>query len=182
MQIETSNTIDSQPATETPTEVVIREAIPSDKDDLVRLIMRFNIDSESTMPEMQFKMREYKDVEAAARERSERYLTDPKYSVFVAEHDGGIRGYISGTIYDRPERVYGKEGYLENWVVDEEYQSKGVGKRLYARLMEVFADADCSHVTVGTHVQNDRAIKIYEHLGFLPRLVILSKPLKKLLL
>lgn len=152
--------------------------MPKDNDELVRLYLEFNKSTSETLPEIQNKFRAFKDISKYAKEKIKRYLSNPNYIVFVADYNGVLRGYISGKINEAKERVNDKEGYLENWFVEENYQSHGIGRKLFDILAEEFKKLNCTHIGVDTHLEYSDTIAIYEHLGFTKRLITFFKPLK----
>jgi hypothetical protein len=57
---------------------------------------------------------------------------------------------------------------------------EGIGKELFEKVVEALKEADCTHLALDTHVQNEKAVAIYEHMGFKKRLYNFYKPLKDL--
>lgn len=158
--------------------MIIRKANHSDKKELIRLTIKFDKSTREILPEIQNKYREFKNPPQAMEEKIENYLKDPDYIVFVADDGGLLRGYISGKINEKKGRVYDKEGYLENWYMEEDYRSKGIGKKLFNRLVEEFKKLNCTHIEVGALSDKPEIIKIYEHLGFTKILITYFKFLK----
>ncbi|KKP29924.1 MAG: Ribosomal-protein-alanine acetyltransferase [Parcubacteria group bacterium GW2011_GWA2_31_28] len=100
--------------------------------------------------------------------------------VFVASENEVLKGFISGEIKYKEYRVYNKEGYVGDWFVENAYQGQGIGKALFDMLVKEFIKANCTHIALDTHLENEKAIKIYEDRGFIKRLVTFFKPLKDL--
>lgn len=158
----------------------VRNASLNDKKELARLIKEFEGSYDKTMSEKQRRIREYIDLGKMSEETAEKYLSKSEYIVFVADENGVLKGYVSGEIKEKKYRVYNKEGYVEDWFVEDEYQARGLGKELFDSLVEAFEKAGCTHVGLATHLENKKAIEIYEHMGFTKRLVTFFKPLKDL--
>lgn len=158
----------------------VRRITPNDRKKLIKLIIDFENSSQASLSQLQANMRAYKDLQGMAENKSERYLSNPKYIIFVADENGSLKGYISGEIIEKKYRVNNKEGYVENWYVDKNYQSNGVGKKLFEALIGEFEKAKCTHLNLDTNINNKKAINIYEHMGFTKRLVTFFKPLKNL--
>ena len=119
---------------------------------------------------MSRRMRE-SDLEGAAR-LEKRYFSVPwtreqlgeslqsgQYLFLVAEENGQVAGY-AGLL-----RVM-DEGDVTNVVVDEAYRGKGLGTRLMAALLEEGRGCGMKEFTLEVRVSNQRAIRLYESLGF----------------
>lgn len=156
----------------------IRQATIGDKKELVRLIKIFET-SDEYLSQMQRNIRAFKNLDEIAKETAEKYLTDSKHSIFVADDNGTLRGYISGLVKEKKHRIYDKEAYIENWFVEKELQNKGIGKKLFTAITDAFKKAGCTHISLDTHLEHTKAIQIYENMGFTKRLVTFFKPLKK---
>ncbi len=157
----------------------IRKITPQDKKELKRLIKEFESD-EGNLSELQRKIRAYRDLDEMTNETAEKYLSKPGYIVFVADLNGKLIGYSRGEIKEKKHRVYNLEGYVGEWFVERDYQNQGIGKKLFDKLIGEFKKAGCTHITLDTHLENKKAIEIYEHMGFTKRLVTFFKPLKDL--
>jgi len=161
--------------------VQIRKGVNEDKQQLVRLLIEFNSFATKTLSEKQNKFRAYKNLPHMWEEIAEKYLTHPEYAVFVAYENGTLKGFINGEIKEKKKyRIYDKEGYVESWFIEEQYQNQGVGKQLFMTLVEEFKKLGCTHIGLDTNIENARAIQIYEHMGFTKRLVTFIKPLQDL--
>lgn len=93
------------------------------------------------------------------REQLGESLQSGQYLFLVAEEDGQVAGY-AGLL-----RVM-DEGDVTNVVVDEAYRGKGLGTRLMAALLEEGRDCGMKEFTLEVRVSNQRAIRLYESLGF----------------
>jgi len=157
----------------------IRKAIYSDKQELIRLIKAFET-ADEFLSEEQHKIRAYKDIDGMAEETAEEYLSNPAWTVFVAEENGKLIGCVCGEIREKKYRLYNKEGYITGWYVEDAYKGRGIGKQLFTELVEALKEAGCTHLALDTHIENKKAVAIYEHLGFTKRLYNFYKPLKDL--
>lgn len=93
------------------------------------------------------------------REQLGESLQSGQYLFLVAEEDGQVAGY-AGLL-----RVM-DEGDITNVVVDEAYRGKGLGTRLMAALLEEGRGCGMKEFTLEVRVSNQRAIRLYESLGF----------------
>ena len=75
----------------------------------------------------------------------------PHYSVWVAEADGGVTGYIAFN-----------EGHIQHLYIHPQSQGQGLGPRLLAKAL-----ADGRPKDLWTFQQNARARRFYEARGFL---------------
>jgi len=157
----------------------IRLAVIQDKKELTRLIKEFE-NFTKFLSEKQRQIRAYKDLEKMAQETAEKYLSQPEYIVVVADENGVLKGFICDEIKMRKYRIYNKEGYVEKWFIERDYQDQGIGKELFNKLEEEFKKAECTHIGLDTHLENKKAIRIYEHMGFTKRLITFFKHLKDL--
>lgn len=93
-------------------------------------------------------------------------MSEEKFICFVAESDGKIIGYATGSVLPilawRPiERVE-----LENLIVTEEYRSQGVGKMLIDTFAKWGKEKGAKRILVSAYAINDRGISFYERNGF----------------
>ena len=153
----------------------IRKARPADKKELARLVLAFHNFAQKNLSKKQADFREFTDSKKMSEETSEQYFTKPEFIVVVADESGSLKGFISGEIKNKRLRVHDKAGYVEKWFVEKDYQNKGIGKELFDRLAQEFKGANCTHIELDTHLENKKAMKIYERLGFTKRLVTFFK-------
>ena len=78
------------------------------------------------------------------------------------EETGALVGYL---IISR----YVDAWHVMNIAVDPDYRSRGIATSLFARLFELTADDGERGYTLEVRVSNDRAIRLYERLGFRSR-------------
>ena len=156
----------------------IREGVIGDREQLIGLVSKFENPNDPILSDNLSKFRAFKNFGKAIAQKTEQYLTKPGYFVFVAENESVLKGFIVGKIIEKEYRVYYKEGYVAAWYVEKDYQGKGIGKQLFDSLVAKFENVGCTHIGLDTHLENNKAIQIYEHLGFNKRLVTFIKPLK----
>ena len=157
-----------------------RKALQSDRDQLIKLNIEFNKYTQAHLSPALAKMRASKDIQKKAEDNIDKDLSEANYFTYVAEKNGKLCGYICGEIIEKKHNVYDKEGYIKNWFVEEEFQSKGIGRQLFNILINEFKKQDCTHLALDTNVENKKAIEIYEKNGFKKRLFVFFKPLKDL--
>ena len=90
---------------------------------------------------------------------------------FVAEHDGGLVGYVHGTLHRTTpsEVIPADEPYLEieNIYVQPEFRSQDVGGALLEQLIDVAQSAGVQRFVVGTRSKEiDRILRFYRSHGF----------------
>lgn len=100
-----------------------------------------------------------------AYEVASAFTTDPEYC-FVAEADDRVVGFILGTTIEKEGTAWKKYGYL-SWVgVDEDFQRKRLGFRLYKKLEDQLRLDGVRMVMADTGEGNEEAIPLFKALGF----------------
>ena len=98
-------------------------------------------------------------------------LARPEETIFVAEEDGAVLGYVFG-VEERTEEttsVYAKKTlYIDDLCVDEVCRGKGVGKALYTFIRAYAKDAGYDRITLHVWECNPNAKKFYEAVGLKP--------------
>ncbi len=84
---------------------------------------------------------------------------NPFAFVFVAVEDDHLLGYIDWWITF-------EVGQVNNLAVHPNLRGKGIAKTMMQDVLNRFKDAQCERVTLEVRVGNDRAITLYERLGF----------------
>ncbi|MEM2146603.1 MAG: GNAT family N-acetyltransferase [Candidatus Jordarchaeaceae archaeon] len=96
----------------------------------------------------------------------------------VAEEDGKIIGM--GMIEARLEPSGIMVGYLYNWIVDPEYQGRGVGRLLADKALEILEKIGVDKIRINVGMKDkDRISKLVCPLGFNPVYVTLEMETKK---
>ena len=119
---------------------------------------------------------EYVDPNSSMKESVEE-LFDGSHFAFVAEMDGKIVGFISGKINKLEDKTHNKEGYIDDWYVEGDHRSKGIGKQLFDALVDEFKKQGCTHLAISAYAENSEALELYRKLGFHDFSVILKKKL-----
>lgn len=88
-------------------------------------------------------------------------LAKPEYLFLVLEEAGRIVGY-GGML------LILDEGDITNIVVDEAWRGRGLGRELTEGLLEAGRKRGAYAFTLEVRVGNERAIRLYEGLGFCP--------------
>jgi ribosomal protein S18 acetylase RimI-like enzyme len=102
-----------------------------------------------------------------AYEVTDHFTSDPDYCP-VGETEGRVVGFILATTIEKEGTAWRKYGYL-SWIgVDEVYQRKNLGLRLYNRLEERFRRDGVRMVIADTEADNKKAIAFFGAIGFSP--------------
>src|SRR5260221_11979630 len=110
--------------------MIIRKAIESDKQELVKKLAEFDSYLTPLFPKELVPFIKYKDRNATFEEVVDEWLSNHEYILFVAEDNGNLVGHICGTVKTKKFHVNDREGSIEEWFVSEDYRHKGVGKQL----------------------------------------------------
>lgn len=92
-------------------------------------------------------------------------LKDSSSYVFVAEEEGKLIGFITGSsrfVVRYPKQIM----QLDELFVSVSHRKKGVGGRLMEAIEEKARDLDCANIYIETHTDNTKAHKLYELHGF----------------
>jgi len=113
----------------------IRKIKQTDEPQLFMLIYKFYIkyNRQQLFSKELLELEAYKNIEKVMKNTARRYINNKKYLVFVAEKDKNLIGYICGQIKYKPDKIFNKEGYIEDWFVDETYRNQKIGKSLFNR-------------------------------------------------
>ncbi|WP_461865506.1 ribosomal protein S18-alanine N-acetyltransferase [Thermococcus sp.] len=88
------------------------------------------------------------------------FLENNPDTFLVAEYNGRVVGYVMA--YLRPDL----EGHIMSIAVDPEYRGNGIGKVLMIEVIERLIKKGAKYIGLEVRVSNERAIKLYERLGF----------------
>ncbi len=92
------------------------------------------------------------------------YLINTKTAVsFVAECEGGFAGFVIGLTN---RNRFGRYGRVYTLDVDDRFRRRGIASALLAALTERLRQAGCSKCFLEVKLDNDRAIPLYEKMGF----------------
>lgn len=90
----------------------------------------------------------------------------PNYSLYVAKIADKIIGTFELLIMDNLAHKGAPSGIVEDVVVDKDYRSKGIGKKMMEYAKDVCQKNGCYKLTLSSNIHRDIAHKFYENLGF----------------
>ena len=96
-------------------------------------------------------------------------------AVFVAADDETVVGFVSVT--DRRHFAGAVDAYIGELVTADGAEGRGVARALLAHAELWARGQGYQRITLETGARNARALRLYEHLGWDPEEVRLSKPL-----
>ena len=102
----------------------------------------------------------------------EKTISTDDSDILVYENDGTIVGFILLQAKERPDFDFmlpGKYCYIMDIIVTEAHRNKGFGTALMNSAKDWAKEQNCSFVNLDILVNNPRAIKVYEKLGFVPK-------------
>lgn len=102
-------------------------------------------------------------------------IIEPSRFCLLAEIDGEIIGYATGSILVVPAWRPVKRLELENLIVTEKYRGKRMGEKLSQAVFELAKSLGMQRVMVAAYATNERAIKFYKRIGFTPDTLQLEK-------
>jgi len=139
-------------------ELQIRQAIPSDLPDVVRIYNHYAASSHATFDTRPFTVE-------GRRDWFEGFAGAGPYRLLVAEVASDIAGYTSSTRF-RPKQAYHRS--VETTVyLNPRYTGRGLGIRLYGALFELLAEERQVHRAYGgVALPNPASAALHERLGF----------------
>lgn len=105
------------------------------------------------------------DREAAAN-LFRRIASYPRYSLYVALADGGIRGSFALLIMDNLAHLGAPSGIVEDVVVDPAYHRKGIGTSMMKHAITECRKHRCYKLALSADRKRKKAHSFYEALGF----------------
>ena len=102
-------------------------------------------------------------------------ITEPNRFCLVAEINGKIIGYTTGSVLSVPAWRPVKRLELENLIVTEKYRGQRIGEKLAQAVVDLAKSLGMQRVMVAAYATNDRAIKFYKRVGFIPDTLQLEK-------
>ncbi len=102
----------------------------------------------------------------AAEKNFARIQACPNYTVYLAERAGEIVGTFTLLLMDNLAHQGKPAGVVENVVAQPAMQGQGIGAAMMKYAMQLCADAGCYKLVLSSNVNNERAHKFYESLGF----------------
>lgn len=95
-----------------------------------------------------------------------RYREYPDYCVYVAVSSGVIVGTFALIIIDSVAHGGKPFGIIEDVVVSDDLQGKGIGKEMMLFAMASCKKMGCYKLALSSHLKREMAHKFYESLGF----------------
>ena len=102
----------------------------------------------------------------AAQARFEQYQEYPNYRIYVAELGLAIVGTFALIIVDSMAHSGQPFAVVEDVVVSEDCQGRGIGKRMMEFAMSRCKEFGCYKLTLSSHLKRQKAHSFYESLGF----------------
>ncbi len=90
----------------------------------------------------------------------------PDYKIYVAKADHRIVGTFSLLMMDKLAHLGAKSGIVDDVMVHQDWQGKGIGKKMMQFAMELCREADCYKLTLSSDMKRELAHQFYEKLGF----------------
>lgn len=90
----------------------------------------------------------------------------PNYSLYVAKINDKVIGAFELLIMDNFAHKGAPSGIVEDVVVDNDYRSKGIGKKMMEYAINICWENNCYKLVLSSSKQRERAHKFYEKLGF----------------
>lgn len=162
-------------------EIHIREYIPADQKQMLRMQVDLVDKMSQIDPHKRFRSRE--DLHAQRYfEALQKDLAENQGTMFVAENDGTLVGYISARIersseIDTETKYPAKQGYIEGLFVDEAHRGKGISSRLMEHAEKYFRKNGCDFSSVACVAVNEAARKFYAKQGYAEQYIDLLKKL-----
>jgi len=134
--------------------VNIREATELDLHDILELYKQPDMDNGSILPLEQ------------AKSIFDKIKSYPNYKIYIAVFDGEIIGTFALAVMDNLAHMGTPSGLIEDVVVKENWQAKGIGKQMMKFAMECCRTYGCYKVVLSSNLKRENAHHFYESLGF----------------
>ena len=144
--------------------ITIRKAEIKDNDGVIKLLLQIADLHHRGRPDI-FKAGSKK----YGKEEFEAILKDETRSVFVAaDKDDNILGYCFCMISHADHPVFNDYSslYIDDFCVDENCRGQGIGKKIFAEVMEYAKSTGVYNIDLNVWEFNESAIKFYESCGF----------------
>lgn len=145
----------------------IRRAENRDIDDVLRLLVQVNMVHHNGRPDL-FKGPTTKYTEAELKA----ILSDDATPVFVGvDGDGRVLGHGFCVLQRQANTrlmVENRTLYIDDICVDEAARGRGVGRAIYAHILDCARGLGCHNVTLNVWCCNPGAMAFYEKLGLAP--------------
>lgn len=146
---------------------MIRKLQKTDREELTKLFREFHAFNEKELYSKDLaEFKQYKNVEEQFQKDTDEYINSTDLIIFVAEENGTLVGYACAKIKQKPERIFNKEAFVEDWFVSENYRDRGIGEQLFDALTAEAKKQRCTHLYLDAFATNKKAIAIYKKFGF----------------
>ena len=142
--------------------IIIRKAKPNDFSGVHKLIMQVHKLHVSKRNDI------YKDIDPMNFEEFKTELSNSNNIYLIAEFENEIVGICFSQIKEILNNKIIKNRkflHIEDICVDENYQKKGIGKKLYNQILELAKEKNIDDIELMVWGFNENAIKFYENLG-----------------
>ena len=112
-----------------------------------------------------------KKKEETLKEELANMLNNEEEKVFVIENDKEIIGYISIKINNKTT----KSIWIDELMIDKDYQNKGYGKSLINKVYQYAEENNCKRIELNCWSFNENAKNFYHKQGFKEQRVIYEK-------
>jgi len=103
-------------------------------------------------------------------------LKDKNSNFLIAEIDKRVVGFIN--FITRKTLLHsGLSGLIDELVVSQAYQNKGIGQYLIQKAIEECKKLGCCEIEVSTEYENKKAIRFYKKFGFEEKGILFEKEL-----
>ena len=155
-------------------EILIRHAKDKDLVHIQKLMTELN----------DFQIKNFTNLNKPFHERIKEYSKIKSFDIqkdiiLLAEFDNKIIGYIWGSIHERKSHKLSKMGYIDEICVNQEYRTKGIGKKLLKFLEYEFKQLKCDHIVTHADYDNKTAQKSHSNFGMSPVTMEYWKEIKK---
>jgi GNAT superfamily N-acetyltransferase len=103
-------------------------------------------------------------------------LGEPGVVILVAERDGRVIGYAYAGLEPMSwKELRGPAGFIQDVVVAEPERGAGIGTQLMEAAARWLEEAGAPRVMLLTAAQNQPARRLFEHLGFRPTMIEMTR-------
>jgi GNAT superfamily N-acetyltransferase len=134
--------------------VTIREAVESDLPAVLTLYGQSDMDNGRILSPEQ------------ATEIYRKMKAYPDYRLYVAVQDAEVVGTFALAVMDNLAHLGMPSGLIEDVVVKEKFQHRGIGKQMMNYATEYCKKCGCYKVALSSNLKREKAHLFYESLGF----------------
>ncbi|MEC5397521.1 GNAT family N-acetyltransferase [Uliginosibacterium sp. H1] len=95
-----------------------------------------------------------------------RIAQHPDYTVYLAEHEGGIVGTISMIVFPVFSRGGSSEAIVEAVVIGAAHRGKGLGRLMIEETMRMARDKGCYKLALSSNLRRLDAHRFYDGMSF----------------